>query len=391
MDESLTVVPADEDLLDEYDALAARSYGHRVDDITRLGPHADVRVALKHGRIVAGGLGLLIPQFFGGNPVPAACLGSGCVAPEERGNHLAARLLTERIRPLQEQGAVLATLWTASTGYARRLGWQAPTTVFSWSVDTEALRSFDAGPFRIEHGLTPDTEHLQQHLARQWNGPLARPAWWTASRQHQHHLTFYRFQQPGQAASGFLSLASSHDQPGGPHPVVHDFWAASDGTAAAMLSFLGRHHSRAARIEFQRTALPPTPHLLHALPRYRAATAHAWHPWMLRILNPAAAVRLRGWPADLDTAIPVGIGRDGGGAVWDRCLLQISAGSADLHPTTQESKVRLTRGQLAVWYAGGYRTPTAASLSGVRSTCPQALSTLIRATGEHEPWLPDHF
>ncbi|MFE7927547.1 enhanced intracellular survival protein Eis [Streptomyces sp. NPDC057456] len=390
MGDSITVIPADEDLLNEYDALATRAFGRRVDDVTRLAGHADVRVALQSGRVIAGGVGMLIPQHFGGRPVPSACLGSGCVAPEHRGDRLTVRMLNERIRPLQEQGAALAALWTSSNGYARRMGWEAPTPVFSWSVPTDALkRDFDPGDFEIEHGLTPDSEELQRHLAPQWNGTLLRPPWWSAHTQRRHDLTFCRFSRPGRLPAGYLSLtARQHDHQGAPLD-VHDFWASDYSVASAMLAFLGRHNSRIPNITFQRTSLPPQPLLLHGLHRYGSATAETCHPWMLRILDLPRAVRLRGWPADLDTTLPIGIEQENGDTA--RYLLQISHGAADLQPTTIESRVRLTRRQAAVWYAGGYRSTAAAHMAGVRAADEQNLATFIRSTADHEAWLAEHF
>ncbi|MGH3755999.1 MAG: hypothetical protein ACRDRP_25630, partial [Pseudonocardiaceae bacterium] len=86
---ALAFAEADDDLWQEYDVLARRAYGQPVADITRLGAHADRRVVLRGGKVVAGGLGLLIPQWFGGRPVPSASMACGCVAPEERGGRLA--------------------------------------------------------------------------------------------------------------------------------------------------------------------------------------------------------------------------------------------------------------------------------------------------------------
>lgn len=57
---------ADDARWEEYDALARRAYGQPVPDITCLGPHADRRVAVRGGRVVAGGMGMLVPQWFGG-------------------------------------------------------------------------------------------------------------------------------------------------------------------------------------------------------------------------------------------------------------------------------------------------------------------------------------
>ncbi|MET3988061.1 hypothetical protein [Streptomyces sp. PvR034] len=81
MNRQLTFTPADDSLWEQYDQLAARAYGHPIADITHLREHADLQVAVRDGRVVAGGLGLLVIQNFGGAPVPSACLGDGCVAP----------------------------------------------------------------------------------------------------------------------------------------------------------------------------------------------------------------------------------------------------------------------------------------------------------------------
>lgn len=393
MSYSVTFAQADGALLEEFDALAERSYGHRVEDIMLLHRYADTRVALRDGRIVAGGMGFLIPQIFGGQPVPSACLGSECVAPEERGGvqFLAARMVAERIRAMRERGAVLATIWTSSNGYARRLGWEAPAQVFTWSVPADELkRSFEPGGLDITHGDTHEgIDQFQRGLAMQWNGPLSRPAWWSSWQQEKHSLTTYRFGREGQPLSGFLSLTPKRRGQHGSELVVQEFWAEDRKTASAMMSFLGGHDSTVDFIKFERTSLPPYPILQHNLHRSGAAVAHAKPGWMIRILDLQEAVRLRGWPAELEATVPIEVGTEGGDS-HDRFVLRISSGVAELSPSRVAGEVTLTRRQFAAWYAGGYRTATSAWLSGVRGT-PEMLSLLVRATADHEPWMPDHF
>lgn len=389
MNQQLTFAPADDGLWEQYNQLATRAYGHPVGDITHLREHADLQVAVRGGRVVAGGLGLLVDQFFGGAPVASACLGDGCVAPEERGEHLAADMATERLRPLIDRGAVISTVVTSSTGYARRLGWEAPTGVLAWAVATDNLkRSFTTADFEVEHGLTDEAEALQRDLARQWNGPVHRPTWWPRWKHDKSNLTTYRFALSGHPVTGLLSLTTKRHERHGMSLVVHDFWAAGQPTAAAMLAFLGHHNTRARTIEFRRGALPPYPALLHGL-RHHRTTAEAWHPWMLRILNTSEAIRLRGWPTDLTTAVPIEIENETGDCA--RWMLQFSDGAAEIIPTHVEGQVTFTRRQLAVWYAGGYRSTTSARMAGVHTTSDKALTTLVRSTTQFEPWLPDHF
>ncbi|GAA1520858.1 GNAT family N-acetyltransferase [Sphaerisporangium rubeum] len=389
MSEQLTFTAGDDDLWEQYDQLATRAYGHPIGDITHLREHADLQVAVRGGRVVAGGLGLLVDQFFGGASVPSACLGDGCVAPEERGCHLSTEMVTERLRPLIERGAVISTIVTSSTGYARRLGWEAPTEVLAWAVAADDLKhSFTDGDFEVEHGPSDEAEALQRELARQWNGPVHRPTWWTRWKRDKGNLITYRFARPGQPTTGLLSLTTKRHERHGMSLVVQDFWAAGQSTAAGMLAFLGRHNTRARTITFRRGTLPPYPTLLHGL-RHHRTIAEAWHPWMIRILDIPEAVRLRGWPRDLTTAVSIEIENETGG--WGRWVLQVRAGTAEIVPTHVEGQVTFTRGQLAVWYAGGYRSTTSARMAGVHAVSEKALATLVRCTAEFEPWLPDHF
>ncbi|MFF2073154.1 enhanced intracellular survival protein Eis [Kitasatospora sp. NPDC058162] len=382
-----TFVQADDSLTEEYDEVAARSFGHPIGDITHLHGHADLRVAVRSGKVVAGGLGLLIPQYFGGSPVPSALLAAGCVAPEERGDRLAARMVHERLRPLRERGAVISTISTLSNGYARHLGWQAPAPVHAHAVRADDLkRSFTAGDFHIEHGDGPGTHALQRDLARRWNAPIERPTWWQDWKIAKNNLTTYRFHRSDHTIAGWLSLTTGRRDRHGTDLTVHDFWAGDHDCAAAMLGFLGRHHSRTETIHFRRGALPPAPLLLHKLHRYQVTT-QAWHPWMLRVLDPQGAVRLRGWPHDIDLELPIEIAEP----TPRRYLLHIFAGTGDLTPTRDEGHATLTTGQFAVWYAGGWRSPEAARLSGVHTRCDAALARLLRATYGDAPWLPDHF
>ncbi|MEU8759861.1 GNAT family N-acetyltransferase [Streptomyces sp. NPDC048659] len=381
----------DDDRWQEYDRLAARSYGHPVDDITLLRSHADIRVAVRDGHVVAGGLGLLLPQFFGGAPVPSALLGAGCVAPEERGAHLSIRMISERLRPLRDQGAVISTLWTASSGYARRLGWEAPTQVYSWTVPTDALRRcFTETGFEITHGTNAKVRLLQNDLAAWWNGTWQRPEWWPEWQQGKHPgLATYQFSRPGQEPTGVLSVANEHHPIEGRQVVVHDFWATDQDTGSAMLAFLGRHNSRIPTVVFQRTGLPPAPLLLHRLDHPGSLTARSWHPWMLRILDLRQAVRLRGWPDEVSATLPIEIVTESG-ETTERFMLRITDGKGDLEPTTHAGRITLTRGQFAVWYAGGYRSTVAAALAGVAAP-PLTIARFLAATTEREPWLADHF
>ncbi|MGR3935274.1 sterol carrier protein domain-containing protein [Streptomyces sp. BRA346] len=93
---------------------------------------------------------------------------------------------------------------------------------------------------------------------------------------------------------------------------------------------------------------------------------------------------------------PAGPGTDPGrtdrcsrpAAVW--ALPRTDPGGRLPRPADRHGDVRLTRGQLAVWYAGGYRTAAASHLAGITARSQDTLTRLIRTTMDVEPWLPDH-
>lgn len=263
--------------------------------------------------------------------------------------------------------------------------------MYSWTVPTDELRRrFDESDVEIQHGETAQLPPLRDTLAAWWNGTWQRPAWWVDWQQAQHPgLSTYRFGPPGGEPAGVLSVAGEGHPVEGRRLVVHDFWAADYSTASAMFAFLGRHNSRIPTVAFQRTGLPPGPLLLHQLHRSSAAAARSWHPWMVRVLDLRRAVELRGWPEGVDLVLPLDVVPENGQEA-ERYTLRIAEGRGELTPGGGAAHLILTRGQFAVWYAGGYRSAASAALTGIDGD-PASIARLLMATGDREPWLADYF
>ncbi|RJO79349.1 GNAT family N-acetyltransferase [Nocardia panacis] len=378
----------------DYTTLVIRCFGHPVPDMAMSARHAVTRVAVRDGRVIAGGLGWAVPQFFGGRPVPAACLGVGCVAPEERGTRLAAELMSARLDAVRAiNTAAVATIWTTSNRYARHLGWQAPTEVTAHQVATDDLRaSYTSGNgYDIVHAtpVTAAATQAQHRLAAAWNGPVCRPGWWWEWKHTHLDLISYQFHRHDSTPHGLLSLAFDQHSQRGSVAVVHEFWAADTSAAHAMLAFLGSHHSRCDTVVFRRGVLPHHRLLLHGLHRYRVDLTCA-PPWMLRLLDPVAAVSQRGWPhnheLDVVLALPDHPHQQG-----DRYRLEVAGGTAVLTPTEDPAHLCLDARQMAIWYAGGYRSVTTARFDGLHTDDPPLLAAVLAITADHEPWLPDLF
>ncbi|WP_329453531.1 sterol carrier protein domain-containing protein (plasmid) [Streptomyces sp. NBC_01724] len=110
---------------------------------------------------------------------------------------------------------------------------------------------------------------------------------------------------------------------------------------------------------------------------------------VLRVLDLPRAVDLRGWPQHVDLYLPLDIETEDG-TKTERYTLRIANGRGELTPGGSTPYLVLTRRQFAVWYAGGYRSAASAELAGLCGE-PAAITGLLMATADREPWLGEYF
>ncbi|WP_340682642.1 sterol carrier protein domain-containing protein [Amycolatopsis coloradensis] len=388
----LLIKEASDEEWNEFLVLARRSYGYAIEDADYLRNVADRRVAIQSGTVVGGGLGMVVGQFFGGQEVPCALLAAGCLAPELRGKRLAVHALGERLKSLYDAGAVAACAWTRSNEYGRALGWEAPCSVYSWTVRADDLRrAFPRYDHDVTFGRSSDGDKLISTVTRRWNGALARPDWWPDWKTGRFALNTYEFRDGAGEVRGVLTV-SGVSRTGRTELHVHDFFAEDAHVASSMFEFLSRHNSRAEWVAFRRACLPPTPFLLHNLSRYRAE-AEAHNPWMFRLLDVPAAIGRRGWPTFVkkDLVLEIeGLGNE----PPTRYLVEFDHGEAMASVTRHPADFTLSWRQLSCWFAGGYRSAESAFLDGVSpdgARSREAMEQFVALTNTQEVWLPDQF
>ncbi|MFI5781189.1 enhanced intracellular survival protein Eis [Nocardia sp. NPDC051570] len=376
----------------EFIVLAQRSYGQEINDAEQLREVADCRVAIRSETVIAGGVGIVTGQFFGGQEVRCGLLAGGCIAPEERGNRLAGELLLGRLGPLADAGAVVVSAWTTSNEYGRKIGWQAPCAVHSWRVRADDLRrGFPGSGHRVSFGISDGGESLISEVAQRWNGAIRRPPWWTDWKTRQMGLGIYEFRDDTGAVRGVTAVSGVSKQPV-KELRVHDFIAGDRAVASSMFDFLSRYNSLAEWVAFRRASLPPAPLLLHNLSRVRAQ-AESHHPWMLRILDIEGALQQRGWRESASSAFTMEA-VDNFTDTVHRFDLEVDKGVSHVSKSTRKPDFTLDLCQLATWYAGGYRSAESALLDGISShmSSPQhGLEDFVSLTNAQEIWLPEQF
>lgn len=364
-----------------YRRIAAHSFGASAEHVTTFREHGMTRLVLAGGEVIAGATALLTHQYFGGRAVPAGAVSMVCVAPEHRGRGVAAALIDDLATMMRAHGCLVTSLWTPSTGVYRRHGWAVAGVGREWTVQARSLRAAKRTDHRVVPGAGPGVRDLHERVAARWNGPVRRPEWWWRWKYPStEDVSAYHLADPAGRVCAFVAYRREPAAPWGHRVVVTDCWAADHDALTGVYDFLGGHATLADHVTFTRSTLPAMPSFLWRLDQHDA-TDQGRYPWMIRVLDVAAALRARGWPAGVrgDIGFLVGAAHrvtlhaDGPGTT-------VTAGG--------DGRVRLSEGDFAAWYAGAL---DAGRLGELVTSAPEDIELMTALTSGRGPWLPDTF
>jgi len=272
-------------------------------EYARLYPEGDVLVAVEGGRVVAG-LGLCrAAQRWGGADVPGAHVAAVCTAAERRGQGLASRMMREALALMRARGQAVSALYPASLPLYRKVGYEVvgvasrmrlrlaelgPTTRMSYEVrgEDDVAADLAAADRRAAAGnLTARGTFFARRLARPRDPPKA-----------------YGLYRDGLRRAS-LVLGRTPAERGRHDLDVRALYAEDDDAMAALVAFLqaqgsiGRHATWLGA---------PTDRVVMGL------ATEAWEverasPWMLRVVDVAAAIRTRRFAPGLGGAVTIGV------------------------------------------------------------------------------------
>lgn len=355
----------DDDLEDELD-LARRSFGP-VDDAGRAWRLAEAQAAIGDERyfaafdgprMVAAALFHDLCQWWHGRPVRMAGVGGVRVAPEARGRGIGTALMTELLRVIAGRGYPLSVLYPATAPIYRSLGWELAGGFYQARIPTRSLGAlpsadFPAGPLPALRRAGPsDADQVLAvidavHESARHCGPSTPDAdsarrWWLDDENVFCYL----------APDGFLAYGwhGSHRE-----ILVHRAVAGSAETTRAIWSVVSSHASMAGQV--RAVVIPDDP--VGWLTR-EPETGLEREPWMLRVVDAAAAIAGRGFPAAAGLAIGLQIddaARPDNAGPW---TLEVGGGQGSLRPgasrrpgpSSAPVPVRLGARGFAALYAG---------------------------------------
>lgn len=350
--------------------------------------HETLRVVYRRGRIEAG-LGFYrAGQYWGGRAVPFAAVAGVGVAPEARGDGLAKWLMQRALCEMREDGFALSGLYASTTTLYRSVGYEQAGTNVSWSVSVSELpkreRALECELVGEAEG--PALQRLYDTVASRTNGHLARSAglWARVWNHHDLPVHVYRF-GPASAPQGYVVLTQPSNEPLLFHVAVRDCVLATPAASDRFVSLVRDMRSLAGEL---RWFGPPGDAIVSLLPE-DSATVRERNRWMLRLLDPTAALERRGYAAAIqgvasfelrDASMPMNEGR---------YRFEVRGGEAKVNRAASAPLVLDTRA-LAALYAGSAH-PRALLQAGLASGAVGELETLAALLAGAEPWLPDFF
>ncbi len=416
---TIRLMRADDDVDAELD-LRHRSFGP-MDEADREFWAAEVRGCIEggrqfgvwdDGRLVGAARYYDMRQFWHGRAVPMAGVGGVKVAPEARGRGVGRALMIALLDAMAERGYALSALYPATAHLYRSLGWEMAGGHYRAEVPGRSLGSLlppdpripaAAGPGQAPAGMPggepppavrragpQDAEEViavltAVHAGARDCGPATLDPGSVRRWLAGPHLFSYL------APDGFLGYGWHG---GSDHEImVHVLAAGSAPTARALWGIVASHAS--------------VTHTVHAvvgpddpvgwLTREPDVRLRLHKRWMLRVLDPAAAISGRGFLAAADARVvlrladdqrPAGAGlhtltvRDGQGSLLPG-LTERSAGSPAADP------VRLGARGFAALYAG---VPMATlRVAGLASGGDRATDEALDSLFASHPHLLDYF
>jgi predicted acetyltransferase len=250
-------------------------------------------------------------QYWHGRPVPMAGVGGVKVAPEFRGHGIGRALMTELLGVLAHSGFALSVLFPATLRIYRSLGWELAGSRYRIKLPVRSLGSLaqpdpevpelageltgEVGPRRAGPGDAEEVIAVLRavYAAARECGPTVRDPAGFRRLLGQRDLFAYL------APDGFLAYGWHGD--GHDEIMIRALAASSADTARALWGIVASHTS-ATRVVYAISG-PADP--VGWLLRERDVSLSRDEQWMLRVLDPAAAIGARGFPATAKAVVPL--------------------------------------------------------------------------------------
>lgn len=261
--------------------------------------------AVTRGDEIVGCLNVFdMGHWFGGRSVTSGAISAVGVAPTERGRGVAKALMTNVLRELAARRVAVSTLYPASWGLYRAVGYELTGVRMEISVPVSRLER--RRPTRAVRPLVesdmPAVEDCHRAYASARDGSLDRaPENWQRARMPRGEMTHGAVFEGDDGLDAYVMwrMSESPDEHAMYHVNVTDVAVRHPGVTADVLAFLARTSSLGDRLVFFGGVDHPFCPLLPD--RYYTSSLNA--EWMIRIVDVERAFTQRAYPAHVDVSV----------------------------------------------------------------------------------------
>ena len=338
-------------------------------------------------------------QYWHGRPVPMAGVGGVKVAPEVRGRGVGRAMMRTLLGAMVGRGYPLSALYPATAQIYRSLGWEMAGGHYRADIPGRSLLALLPPDPEVQAppgGLAPAVRRAGPddadtviavldaiHAAARDCGPATRDLASVRRWLADPGLFFYL------APDGFLSYGWH----GGTNKeiMIRVLAAGSPQTARALWGIVASHASVTRVVH---AILGPSDPVSWLTREPDVSLRRHWH-WMLRVLDPAAAVSGRGFPPAAHASVPLQLADPDlpGNAGHYTFTVQDGVGSlirgitGPTDASSAEPVVLGPRGFAALYAGAPMTTLRAAGLAAGPSTHDGSLDAVFSA----HPFMPDYF
>lgn len=331
-------------------------------------------------------------QYFGGTSVPMLGIAGVAASPETRGRGVARAMMTHAMQEAATDGFAISCLYASTLGLYRQVGYeqaghQFTTTIPLGRIDVRE-RAGDIRP--LTDADEPAIRECYARFAPAFNGMLDRDEYcWRRVRNFRGtpHSGFGVIGDSGHL-DGYLFLTQVRDGHSGFHDLsLTDVVFTTPAAGRRLLGFLADFATMGESV-----SIPGGPlHPITSLMSLRQTVASKRDYWMIRILDLAAAIERRGYPAQLTAEVGLRITDDiipGNAGDW---RIRVEAGSARATRQTLADRIECDIRGLASIYSGLYSARQAAMLGWVGGTDRALAAAHLLFGSGGSPWMTDRF
>ena len=343
------------------------------------------RTVVTTARAMRGG------QWYGGRAVPAALVASVVVALEARGRGAMQRLFVEMLRAERAAGMALSVLYPSTVPVYRRTGYELAGIRTRYRVPVATAPSGGDTLQPCGEAEVPEMAAAYSAFAARQPGLLDRPHWWWSERVLSSPDSYAYAVRRRDQLTGYAVYRHERADGSSPLPYYYNVccrdlvWGeADDATALLQIAAANRQLGRS----FSWYGAPADPLvLLFGDPQAERDWSFMW---MLRVLDPAAALAGRGYPPAASGTVTLNVRdallpeNDGG------YRLELSGGQGSV-TRVDEPGVQLDCGTLAAIYSGWLSARDAARFGRLTGASASDLATLEAAFAGPLPWMMDIF